>query len=176
MLHLAALVVALFANQTGQLDKSVVMHSAELPISVEKAWNAFTKPEEMTKWMVARAEIDLRVGGKMLTSYNKDSSLHDDRTIENTYLSYDPYRMISIKATGAPKGFPFLEALKKMWTVIYFEPLGPNRTRVTERSLGFTDDPDSQKMREFFDRGNKSTMDALVAYAAKIALNGESKK
>ncbi|SRR5258708_7136014 len=169
MLHLAILIVTLFANQTGQSDKSVVMHSAELPISVERAWNAFTKPKEMTQWMVAKAEIDLRVGGKMLTSYNKDSNLHDEKTIENTYLSFDPRRMISIKATGAPKGFPFIEALKKMWTVIYFEPLGPNRTRVTERSLGFTDEPDSQKMREFFDRGNKSTMDALVAYATKIA-------
>src|SRR3989449_10333457 len=104
MVHLAIFVVTLFTAQTSQPDKSVVMHSAELQISVEKAWNAFTKTEEMTQWMVAKAEIDLRVGGKMLTSYNKDSNLHDEKTIENTYLSFDPLRMISIKATGAPKG------------------------------------------------------------------------
>jgi uncharacterized protein YndB with AHSA1/START domain len=175
MLHLVLLFASFIGAQSGQTDKSVIMYSAELPISIEKAWNAFTKPAEMTQWMVAKAEVDLRVGGKMLTSYNKDVDLHSDRAIENTYLSYDPYRMISIKATGAPKGFPFLEPLKKMWSVIYFESLGPNRTRVTERSLGFTDDPDSQKMREFFDHGNKSTMDALIAYAAKIAAKSERK-
>src|SRR5205809_915598 len=98
MLQLAILVLALHSGQTAP-DKSVVMHSAELPISIEKAWNAFTRPEEMCQWMVAKAEVDLRVGGKMLTSYNKDSSLHDERTIENTYISYDPQRMISIKCT-----------------------------------------------------------------------------
>src|SRR5229473_1709247 len=99
MIHLALFVVSLIGGQAGQQDKSVVMHSAELPISVEMAWNAFTKPEEMTQWMVAKAEVDLRVGGKMLTSYNKDVDLHSDRAIENTYLSFDPHRMISIKAT-----------------------------------------------------------------------------
>ena len=175
MLHFVLLIASLLINQTGPSDKSVVMHSAELPISVEKAWNAFTRPEEMTKWMVAKAEIDLRVGGKMLTSYSKDSNLHDEKTIENTYLSFDPQRMISIKATGQPKGFPFPEAIKKMWTVIYFEPLGANKTKLTVRSLGFTDDPESQKMREFFDRGNKYTLDELAAYASKSASKGEGK-
>src|SRR5438046_2337590 len=104
MFHFAILVLTMFANPMGHADKSLVMHSVELPISVEKAWNAFTKPEEMSQWMVAKAEVDLRVGGKMLTSYNKDVDLHSDRAIENTYLSFDPQRMISIKATGAPKG------------------------------------------------------------------------
>jgi uncharacterized protein YndB with AHSA1/START domain len=174
MLHFAMIVLALYPGQITP-DKTVVMHSAELPISIEKAWNAFTRPEEMCQWMVARAEIDLRVGGKMLTSYNKTSDLHDERTIENTYISYDPQRMISIKCTGQPKGFPFKEAIKKMWTVIYFDPLGPDKTRVTERSLGFTDDEESQKMRAFFERGNKASMDALIAYASKKSANPEAK-
>ena len=167
MLQIAILAASLLTTRIASADTSPVTHSAELPISVEKAWNAFTKPEEMTQWMVAKAQVDLRVGGKMLTSYSKDSNLHDETTIENTYLSYDPQRMISMQATGQPKGFPFKEAIKKMWTVIYFEPAGPDKTRLTVRSLGFADDDESQKMRAFFDRGNKATMDALISYAAK---------
>jgi hypothetical protein len=48
-----------------------------------------------------------------------------------------------------------------MWTVIYFEAVSPQTTRVRIVGLGFGDDEESLKMRAFFDRGNAFTLKKL---------------
>ena len=53
-------------------------------------------------------------------------------------------------------------AIGQTWTVIYFEPVDGGRTKVTVKMLGFSGDAESQKMRAFFEVGNKATLDALV--------------
>jgi uncharacterized protein YndB with AHSA1/START domain len=153
--------------QAVQAVTAPVVHEGVIDASVEDVWDAFTTKAGIESWMVAHADITLTVGGKMRTTYNKDATLGDESTIENTILSYDPKRMLSIKATKAPKGFPFVKALQAMWTVIYFEPAGAGRTKLTVKSMGFTEDEQSQTMRKFFDAGNKQTMDKLAARFAK---------
>jgi len=58
----------------------------------------------------------------------------------------------------APEGFPFPTAIQRMWSVIYFEAAGPDRTEVREVSLGFGTDEESQRMRAFFNQGNASSV------------------
>ena len=48
-----------------------------------------------------------------------------------------------------------------MWTVIYFESVGPKATRIREVGMGFGTDEESQRMRQLFDRGNAATLAAL---------------
>ncbi len=69
--------------------------------------------------------------------------------------------MLSFKVTKAPQGFPFPNAITKMWSVLYFEPQGDKATRVRGVSLGFGDDEESTKMRQFFNRGNAITLEHL---------------
>ena len=57
--------------------------------------------------MVAHAEIDLRLGGTMKTRYDPKGTIDDAKAIENTILSYEPMRMLSIKVAKAPDTFPF---------------------------------------------------------------------
>jgi len=102
-----------------------------------------------------------KVGGKMLTRYEADGRLGDEKTIENTVISFEPKRMLSIKATKPPEKFPFKEAIQGMWTVIYFDALGPRRTLVTVISLGFSETEESRKMREHFRAGNEWTLKKL---------------
>ena len=111
--------------------------------------------------MVAHAEVDLRVGGLMRTHYDPKGALGDPATIENTIISFDPERMLSIKVTKTPEKFPFPTAVRGMWTVIYFAPAGPGATRVRIVGLGFGGDEESKKMRAFFDRGNAYTLKKL---------------
>ena len=166
---LAALALILPARTNGVQAPNLepVVHSAVVNTDLTTMWTAWTTGEGAASWMVAQAEIDLKVGGKMRTHYDKAGKLGDPGTIENTILSYDPQRMLSIKTTRTPERFPFKKAIQDMWTVIYLEPIDSARTKVTVRSLGFTADPESQQMRAFFDRGNKVTLDALVARFAK---------
>ena len=128
-----------------------------------EAWNALTTKEGLESWIVAKAEVDFRVGGSLRTHYRKDGVIGDEGTIENAVLSFDPQRMYSVRIAKYPKGFPFTQAYKSVWSVIYFEPVGADKTRVSIRMLGYTDDEESQKMREFFVRGNQHTLDQLAA-------------
>ena len=128
---------------------------------VDSVWRAFTTAAGLESWMAAHASFDLRVGGIMQTVYAPEAKLGDGSTIENTILSYEPRHMLSIKVSKTPAGFPFPNAIKEMWTVVYFDSIGAKATRVREVSMGFGADEESQKMRQFFDYGNTLTLTEL---------------
>jgi uncharacterized protein YndB with AHSA1/START domain len=128
---------------------------------LDSVWIAFTTSGGLESWMAAHATMDLRIGGIMQTAYAPEATLGDASTIENTVLAYEPKRMLAVKVSKAPAGFPFPNAVRGMWTVIYFEPVDPGTTRVREVSMGFGTDEESQRMRQFFDRGNTATLSAL---------------
>lgn len=147
----------------GESEKrtGVLRHQGIVDAPLAEVWKAWTTQEGIESWMVAHAQIDLRIGGKMLTHYDPQGTLGDPNTIENTILSFEPNRMFSIRATNPPEKFPFKEVLKDMWTVIYFDESGADRTLLTIVGMGFRDDELSQKMREHFDKGNAWTLKKL---------------
>lgn len=138
-----------------------VTHEGVVAAPVAEVWTAFTTKAGQESWMVAHSEIDVKLGGLMRTHYDPKGAIGDPGTIENRIISFDPGRMLSIQVTKAPEGFPFPNAIKNMWTVIYFEVAGARSTRVRMVSLGFGDDEESRKMREFFERGNAYTLKKL---------------
>ena len=97
----------------------------------------------------------------MKTQYDPKGTIDDSTAIENMVLSYEPFRMFSIRVTKAPEGFQFPNAIKKMWSIVYFTPQGEKSTRVRIVSLGFTSDDESKRMREFFNQGNAFTLKQL---------------
>ena len=123
----------------------------------------------LRSWLAPHAEIDFRIGGKMRANYDAAGDLSDAQTIENTILSYEPHRMLSIRVTKAPEGFPFADAVKDMWTVVYFEPGEPDQTVVRVVSLGFTAEAQSQAMRAFFDQGNAATIQQMQERLGRAA-------
>jgi uncharacterized protein YndB with AHSA1/START domain len=135
-----------------------LMHEAVVPAPVEVVWKAWSTNEGLRSWLAPHAEIDFRIGGKMRTNYSADGGLQDPGTIENTILSFDRHRMISIRVSRAPANFPFPKAIYAMWTVMYFEPVAADQTRVRVVAAGFSADEESQRMRAFFERGNAATL------------------
>ncbi|MFZ6818533.1 SRPBCC family protein [Undibacterium sp. Ji22W] len=131
---------------------------------VREVWKAWTTADGLKAWLAPHAEFDLRLGGLMRTNYSKSGSLSDDGTIENRVLAFESERMIAIQVSRAPTKFPFPNAVKNMWTVLYFLPDGESRTTLRIVGLGFSDDPESAKMREFFKRGNEYTLSELQKY------------
>lgn len=143
------------------LQGQPLVHEGLVTAPADLVWSALTTRSGQESWMVAHSEIDLRVGGLMRTHYDPKGEIGDDQTIENRILSFDPGRMLSIQVSKAPVGFAFSDVIKAMWTVIYLTPEAGSQTRVRIVGLGFGDDPDSQKMRQYFDRGNAYTLRKL---------------
>ncbi len=132
-------------------------------------WEAFTTKTGMESWMVAKAEIDWRVGGTWRTHYDAKGEIGDPNTIENIILCYEPQRMFSLKIGKPPEKFPFKNAAKNAWTVIYFDDTADGRTRVRIVGMGYGEDEESRRMLDFFDRGNRWTLQRLQE---KFAPNG----
>ena len=162
----AALVTAASVSVRAQ-DVSPISHEGIVEASLEQAWAALTTSAGLRAWLAPHAEIELRVGGLMRTNYNPQGQLGDPGTIENMVLSFEPQRMISIKVAKPPANFPFPNAVREMWTVLYFSPAGPGRTNVREVTLGFGPDPESLRMRAFFNQGNATTLNQLQRHFAK---------
>jgi uncharacterized protein YndB with AHSA1/START domain len=168
ILCLAASPIMVHAQQPAGTLPPIEM-SAIVPAMPDKVWAALTTAEGVKKWEVSQAEYDTRIGGIWKTKYGKEGNLDDDGAIHNELLAYDPGHMFAIRIHKAPKGFPFPNVYRNMWTVVYFEPVAGGKTKVTLRGLGFKDDAESKKMRTFFEGGDKYTLDILVKYFEKQA-------
>lgn len=132
-------------------------------------WQAWTTKEGRESWELAHAEVDLKVGGKMLAHYDAKGRIGDPNTIENIILAFEPNRMLAIRVGKPPEKFPFKEAIKTVWHVIYLEDAGPGRTRVRVVGLGYGTDEESKKMRGFFAQGNAYTLKKMQEHFARNA-------
>lgn len=124
-------------------------------------WNAWSTASGLRAWLAPHADVDLRIDGLMRANYDPQASLGGPGTIENRILSYEPGRMLSIRVARAPENFPFKARVAEMWTVLHFEPTADGNTLLRIVGMGFGADKESQKMKEFFRRGNAYTLAQL---------------
>jgi hypothetical protein len=103
----AVAIVAVLCGRVHAQDMSPIIHEGIVEASVDQVWTAFTTSDGLRSWLAPHAEIDLRVGGLMRTNYSPQGQLGDSQTIENTVLSFEPRRMISIKVAKRPTTFRF---------------------------------------------------------------------
>ncbi|RMH30614.1 MAG: SRPBCC domain-containing protein [Planctomycetota bacterium] len=136
-------------------------HRAVIDAPVADVWRAFTDEAEVCSWMCHLAEIDLRVGGLYRTNYNPNGAIGDATTITNQILAFEPERMLALRNVGVPEGFPWEADFQKTWSVIYFEPVAPDRTRVRIVGMGYGEGGDWDALYEFFEEGNAWTLNEL---------------
>ncbi len=153
--------IVIVSGSASAQNVSPIVAEGIVEAPLDTVWAAWSTSDGLRGWLAPHAEIDLRVGGLMRTNYDPAAVLGDRHTIENEVLSFEPGRMLSIRVARAPDDFPFANAIRHMWTVLYFDEAGPGRTRLRVVSLGFRPDDESQRMRAFFDHGNTATVQAL---------------
>lgn len=128
---------------------------------VAEVWRLFTTSEGLKATGAVHAEVDLRIGGEIRSHYGTNGKLGDAETIVNEILAYHPERMLAMRIRQAPASFPHRDAIDATWTVLYFDPAGENMTRVRIVGLGYTDAPQSQALRSYFEQGNRWTLDHI---------------
>jgi uncharacterized protein YndB with AHSA1/START domain len=164
---LAALLIALLATGARAQDLEPIVAEVTVEAPVASVWAAWTTGAGLRSWLAPHADIELGIGERMRANYDPQGTLGDARTIENSILAYDPLRMLTLRVSRAPEGLPFPDAIHRMWTVIYFDAVEPERTRVRVVGLGFEADEESQRMRAFFERGNEMTLRLLQSHFAR---------
>lgn len=160
-LALLTLLACLSAGVASSNASESIVTEGVVSAPVAAVWNAWTTTAGLTSWMAPHADIDLRIDGRMRSNYDPKGSLGDPGTIENKVLAYEPERMLSIRVAKAPEKFPFRSRIGDMWTVLYFQPTPDGKTTLRIVGMGFGSDEESQKMKEFFEKGNAYTLAQL---------------
>jgi len=139
----------------------VMQLSVEVPASRAAVWGAWTTREGWESFAVRHARVDFRVGGVIETSYAAEFTPGAAGNIENVVEAYVPERMLVIRNRKAPAGFADATEFAATATVLEFETLAPDRTRVTLTAVGFAPGPAYDDLLAKFRVGNAYTLDRL---------------
>ncbi len=161
LLGLMALILGTAVAQGEELRWEV-----ELDTGVSEAWAAFTTEEGMRAWIAPQVQVDFRIGGLIRSNYDPEAATDDPSWIETRVLAYEPERVLCWKTAKSPAGFAHAAVVEQAWSVIRFEPIGPERTRVVLTSCGWGEGPQWDAALEFFNRGNAYLLEKLEAHFA----------
>lgn len=122
---------------------------------VAKVWEAFTTDAGFSSWAAPMAHVTLGNDGMIEASYSQAAKVGDPDNIRNRIVAYVPEHLLVLANEHAPKGAPFdAEAFSKIRTVIEFQDLGGNRTKVIESGVGYGDGPAFDSVYKHFHWGN----------------------
>ncbi|HRQ74951.1 MAG TPA: SRPBCC domain-containing protein [Phycisphaerales bacterium] len=156
-----AIIVAVSACTQAFARDRTLEHEAIIDAPATEVWRMFATSEGAKQWMAPKVEVDLRVGGSIRSSYHPDSNLHDEHTIVNRILAYEPGRMVSMRNVQAPAGFPNVDQFQQTWSVMYFEPISERQTRLRIVGLGWGEGPEWDDLYAFFEVGNQQVLNLL---------------
>jgi uncharacterized protein YndB with AHSA1/START domain len=139
-------------------------HEVVVAAPVAEVWRLISTSEGWRAWAAPVAEIDLRSGGRLETSYRADARIGDAANIRNRVLAFTPERLLVIQIASAPPGFPHADLARELTTALELEPVDAGHTRVRVTMMGYRDGAGFDALYAFFDRGNAATLAALNAH------------
>ncbi len=153
-------------SRTEPSGERTLCHEAVIDAPAAEVWRLFATSEGLGSWLAPVAAIDLRPGGMWESSYDRGARLGDPGNIRNRVIALEPERMLAIQVAGAPPGFPHADLVGELATVIEFELVDANRTRVRVSMLGYRAGDGFDALYRHFEWGNAYTLDALGARIA----------
>lgn len=120
-----------------------ITKSIEIAAPVERVWRALTDPGELLRWHARKAEVDLRVGGRLYFDYGFEVETR------GTIAALDPPRLLR-----------FDDAFDGTTVTYTLEPANGG-TRLVLLVEGFRDDEESQEWKESATVGWQQTLDNL---------------
>ncbi len=140
----------------------VLQQSIELPAPLSDAWAAFTTTDGFRAWAAPVAKVDLRLGGFIEASYDPDARIGAPGNIRNEIVAFVPERMLAFRNRQAPPNAPFdSAAFQTLHTVVLFESLGAQRSRVTVVQPGYLSGEPWDTVYRHFEAGNGGSLGQL---------------
>jgi hypothetical protein len=134
-----------------------------IPVDKQEAWKLLTTAEGWKKWAAPVVSVDLKVGGVILTNYDKNKTVSDSGTIRLPIINYLEGEMLTLRVILSNA---FSEKLrredKNLQEIIQIADLGNGKTKVTSSMIGWGTGPDWDKTYDFFAKGNKWSYEQLT--------------
>src|ERR1700683_3164063 len=141
-------------------DRSIQL-SIDVPASAHAAFAAFTTTEGFASWAVPIAKVELRIGGYIEASYDPNAKIGDPNNIKNQIDAYVPDRLLVIHNVQAPAGFADPELFQRTVTVVEFNALDSQHTRVTLTNAGYGTGDRFDTLYRHFEWGDAYTLQEL---------------
>ncbi|MCR5879002.1 SRPBCC domain-containing protein [Phenylobacterium sp. J367] len=139
----------------------VLRLSLVVPVERAKAFDAFSTAEGYRAWATPVAQVDLKVGGIIETSYDPAAKFGNPENIKNQILAYEPGHMLVFRNVQAPSGLPGREKFGDIVSVAQFEDAGPGQTKVTLSSIGYAPGEPYDTLYRHFAWGNAYSLTKL---------------
>ena len=151
-----------------EAGERILVHEVTIEAPVAEVWKAHTTVEGWTAWSSPLAEIDLRVGGTILTHYDENAKIGDAGTNTLRIVNYVPERVLTLKA-DVSQNWPELmkQDADKLSNVILFEAVDEDTTRLSSYGIGYRDTPEYDKLMDFFLEANGRLYAKLIQVLEK---------
>lgn len=148
-------------SRTEPGGERTLCHEVVVETSSAEVWRLWASDEGLRSWLAPVAAIDLRPGGAFETSYDPAGQIGAANNIRNRVVAVVPERLLVIQVARAPPGFPHADEARELTTLIEFEPIDANTTRVRGSMLGYRAGEAFDALYAFFERGNGYTFTKL---------------
>ena len=115
----------------------VLRLSVDVAASRDEIGGAFTTAAGWRSFAVGFAEMEMKVGGIIETSYNPKAQVGDPDNIKNEIVAYIPGRMMAIRCVQAPRDFKHKLEFFSTSTVFEIIPAEKQRTKVLLTAVGY---------------------------------------
>ena len=163
------LAVSVFGQQvkntsyTTATGERVLRLELVIPAKKHEAWKLFSTAEGWKKWAAPVVSVDFKVGGSVLTNYDKNKAIGDPGTIRLPITNYLEGEMITLKVILNES---FSQAVRQedqnLQEIIQLIDAGNGKTKIVSSMIGWGKGTDWDKTYEFFAKGNEWTFQKLV--------------
>ncbi len=160
---------AVISNQV--LNRSFIAANGEkmlrfeliLDTTLQAVWDAFVTEDGIVRWEAAKAKLDLKVGGTLLTHYDKIANIGDKGTIVTDIPAYIPMELFIFKV-NLNEAFPekCRNEDKNLQEIVLFSKISKGKTKIVSTMIGWGSGEEWDKVYKFFEQGNKWTYEQLV--------------
>ncbi len=160
LIYLSLIVIFFFScsNDQGKhnpkSDKmdEIITISQDFDISVELAFDYFTKEELITQWLTVKANIELTEGGDYELFWTPDDP---DQTNNSTYgckiLAFEKPYFLNVEWRGNADHKSFMNNVRPLTNVtVHFNKIGENSTKITLLHTGWRKGEDWDTARQYF--------------------------
>lgn len=152
-----------YVTSTGE---KVLRIEFAIPITTQEAWKLFTTVEGLKRWAAPVVAIDFRIGGQLLTHYDKTKSPGDPGTIRLPILNYLEREMITLKVILTESfAMKLRQEDANLQEIIQLVDLGKGKTKIVSSMIGWGKGSEWDKTYEFFAKGNEWSYKELLKAA-----------
>jgi uncharacterized protein YndB with AHSA1/START domain len=138
-------------------------YTMDLPFPRDRVWDAWTRAENLARWLCLRAVVEPVVGGRYELFWNPDVSRPDsDSTLGCRLLSVDRPRLLRFTWRGADEVADVMNVPGATPTEVEVRLFPtPDGTRLEVLHEGWGDGPGWERARTWFDRAWSGALENL---------------